>query len=292
MSFVQRAGGSALVAGVLLFGAASSCQYDWSLEPPADASTADASADAFASGGDAAPVVEAGTSSAYAAAVRADGPRFYWRFGEASGTNAFDQIAGKSDAVYGGAFTLGVPGAIAEDGDTAVFLDGNTGCITAGSIADYAGTAAFTYEGWYKPSVAIEGYWRLTNRQSADDMSSVSTVVSPDGGNLIERFVGGTQRAVGTKAVPGAGSWAYFAATYDGTELVMTTGVNGVVTSGSNGDGRSIPSYLGTLEMGCRSGVPSTFVQGALDEFAIYDRALTPAQIAHHYAVGIGVDGG
>ncbi len=274
--------------GAVLFGAASSCQYDWSLDGPTDAS----SSDVFESGGDGPPVADAAAPSAYAEAVLADGPRFYWRFGEASGANAFDQVSGKNDAVYEGTFTLGVPGAVGDDLDTAVVLDGKTGCIAAGSIADYAGTAAFTFEGWFQPAAAISGYWRLTNRQSSDGLSSVSAAVAPDGGVLIERFVGGAQRAVGTKAVPGAGSWAYFAATYDGTTLTMTTGVNGLITSSSIGDSRSVASYAGAFEMGCRSGVPSTFVAGALDEYAIYDRALTASQLAHHYAVGIGADGG
>ncbi|HEY6461522.1 MAG TPA: hypothetical protein VIY73_15250, partial [Polyangiaceae bacterium] len=86
--------------------------------------------------------VEASVDAAvtYPGVVMADLPLSYWRFGEASGTVAVDQM-GATNGTYVGGVTLGAPGAIAGDGDTAATFDGATGYVDMGTGFAFGGTA-------------------------------------------------------------------------------------------------------------------------------------------------------
>ncbi|MFL5821041.1 MAG: hypothetical protein ACJ76S_10225, partial [Solirubrobacteraceae bacterium] len=63
----------------------------------------------------------------------------YWRLGETSGTVASD-VKGAHPGEYEGGVTLGVPGLISGDPNTAVFFDGTSGDVTVPPSA--AGPAA------------------------------------------------------------------------------------------------------------------------------------------------------
>ncbi len=63
--------------------------------------------------------------SGYYAAVMADSPISYWRFGETTGLIAIDEI-GTIDGAYSSTLTLGVPSLISSESNTAVSLDGPT----------------------------------------------------------------------------------------------------------------------------------------------------------------------
>lgn len=54
----------------------------------------------------------------------------YWRLGESSGSSVACDFLGHDDGSYLGGFSLGVPGAIFGDSDTAVSLDGSTGQVS------------------------------------------------------------------------------------------------------------------------------------------------------------------
>src|SRR5579864_3854583 len=75
-------------------------------------------------------VLVAEAAGNYPAVIAADAPKGYWRLDETSGTTANDS-SGKGNALtYGGIYTLGVPGAIAGDPDTAVQFTGTGGVIS------------------------------------------------------------------------------------------------------------------------------------------------------------------
>jgi hypothetical protein len=70
--------------------------------------------------------VESGPLS-YEDTVLSDSPLAYWRVDESSGTVAHDITGNGNDATYTGGVTLGSSGALLNDSDTAVTLDGTTG---------------------------------------------------------------------------------------------------------------------------------------------------------------------
>ena len=74
------------------------------------------------------------TPPSYRASVLADHPVAYWRLDEETGTVMVDTSGNGNDGAYAGAVTLGQPGALASDGDTAV------GFGPAGGAASVAST--------------------------------------------------------------------------------------------------------------------------------------------------------
>src|SRR5213592_584293 len=74
------------------------------------------------------------TPPSYKASVLADHPVAYWRLDEATGTVMVDASGNGNDGAYAGAVTLGQPGALASDGDTAA------GVGPAGGTASVAST--------------------------------------------------------------------------------------------------------------------------------------------------------
>lgn len=69
----------------------------------------------------AASLIVVGVASAgYFETITAAGPEGYWRLGEASGTSAADASGHTHTGTYTGTVTLGVPGALAGDSNTAI----------------------------------------------------------------------------------------------------------------------------------------------------------------------------
>lgn len=63
--------------------------------------------------------------TSYSDEVLADGPTSYWRMGESSGTAMLD-AKGLNNGTYIGAPTLGQPGALPYDSNTAATFNGTT----------------------------------------------------------------------------------------------------------------------------------------------------------------------
>ena len=83
----------------------------------------------------------------YANAVLADNPIGYWRLGESSGTTALNSSAFGRNGTYNGGVTLGLPGAIPADSNTAAGFNGSTAFVSvAGSPFNLANN--FTLEAW------------------------------------------------------------------------------------------------------------------------------------------------
>ena len=73
-------------------------------------------------------------SSPYGSAVMQDQPLAYWRLGESSGTLAADFSGNTRDGNYNGGVTLGQPGAVSGDPDTASLFNGSSGYVTASAL--------------------------------------------------------------------------------------------------------------------------------------------------------------
>ncbi len=73
-------------------------------------------------------------STGYAATVLGQNPAGYWRFGESSGTIAADSSPSLDGGTYTGGVTLGQPGAIIGDSNTAATFDGSTGYFSSGVL--------------------------------------------------------------------------------------------------------------------------------------------------------------
>jgi hypothetical protein len=77
-----------------------------------------------------------------------------------------------------------------------------------------------------------------------------------------------------------AGTWYHFAVTYDGATMRMY--VNGALEA-STASALSIPNTTYPLRLGSLDPAPTNRFAGRLDEIAIYNVALSTAQVAEHY---------
>ena len=86
-------------------------------------------------------------TNSYVQVVKADAPVAYWRLGESSGDTAKDEI-GANDGAYLNSVTLGVPGAIATDTNTAVKFSSADGQKVDVPWSDVLNPPQFTVEVW------------------------------------------------------------------------------------------------------------------------------------------------
>jgi hypothetical protein len=235
--------------------------------------------DAELSGGGATSV----TSSIYASTVMGDGPVAYWRLDETSGTTAHDVTGHGHDGAYTASCQLGVGGALLNDTDPAAGFDGMTSTISAPPRdLDFAGTSPFSVEGWVSVGRINNAFHHVINHESpAGNREGYAVFVQSTGNLAFERFVA----AAGTTLQgPTAthNEWYYVVGTYDGA--LLTLYVNSTVAARAD-DTRSRSPLADDFYIG--AGESTRFYDGDIDEVAIYDKALTQAQItAHWHAAG------
>jgi YD repeat-containing protein len=214
----------------------------------------------------------------------------YWRLGEAVGPALLDS-AGSNPATAAGEPTLGVPGALAGDPNTAVRFDG---------VNDSA-SAPVQLEG--KTAITVE-FWLKWNEYANDDrlaMELTNNFNEVPGGFLVDPnssygsfAVGigiGSSRNVSVFARPSAGAWHHYAFVLDtqapASEQVVPYVDGQPVTYTKVESGTGAPAFASsTLSMMSRAS-NSLFGAGDLDEVALYGRTLSAAEIGNQYALSI-----
>lgn len=206
----------------------------------------------------------------YKDAVMGDQPISYWRLGEASGTTSTDS-KGTNTGTYAGGVTLAQAGAIG-DGDTAALFNGSTGRSDIPDAANLRFTTAFTFEAWVFPTASGTEAVILCKNASTDYEWRLDTANPPK-----QQMTG---LAVSGSAVP-LNAWSHLAVTYDGTNVryYLNGVLDGTVASAA------FPSSTNAARIGARTS-GSLWFTGSLDEVAVYDHALTVAQISRHYQAG------
>lgn len=221
--------------------------------------------------------------------ILADNPVGYWRLGESSGTTAVDSSGNGRNGTYQGSPTLGVAGGIVGDTDKAMELHGvGTDFISVPSAGVADTGNAITVEGWVNlDSVpAIDNNSPCLIAEQFPSGSSVRFAVGLDftaTGKMFAGFYDGTwRRAIAPTAVT-IGSWEHWAGTYDGTTIRLYR--NGAEVASSVQSVALPATGGGEWRIGKRWDSDQT-LDGRLDEAAIYDRALTAAEISEHYRAG------
>jgi subtilisin-like proprotein convertase family protein len=220
--------------------------------------------------------VTSAAAATYPVAVAADTPAGYWRFGEASGTTALDSSGHANNGTYLNGPVLGVPGALASGGNTAVRMDGvnDTIRVPDNNTLDVGDT--FSVEGWIKRSSTTQTHTMMVKGFQVVVMSAASGsqiwLRKPNVSTIARTNVavpaGGYHHIVVTKNGSGAGAVKIY---IDGAPVTVVDVSPAQVIQDTNsflimGDGAS--------------------TQADFDEFAVYDGVLTPARVAAHYTAG------
>jgi hypothetical protein len=192
-------------------------------------------------------------------------------------TTAIDS-KGLSNGTYVGGVRLNEPGATAGDSDRAVSFNGTSGRVEVPSQAALQLTGNFSIEAWIKPDAVVGTRWIL-QKGTLYYMYMIGSDV------VFGYWSGGIYRYLVAPGVVSAGSWQHLAGTYDGSELRLykngaqvasTPQVGAIATNGSN------------LSIGNLSATGTGSFTGTIDEVALYNAKLSPADISAHYGGGLG----
>ncbi|MCP3855621.1 MAG: PKD domain-containing protein, partial [Actinomycetia bacterium] len=226
--------------------------------------------------------------SEYNLTVLDDGPVGYWTFDEGSGSVAHDEVVGRNGTVVGASWSLPGPA-------------GSTSALSFDGVNDYV---------WLGNSpVLAPDHWSLEVWTRLDEAPVTrgenATLarsryygywldVLPDGRVTASYFpkspCHGNLKTITTDPSVTVidGEWHHVVATKDATDFVIF--VDGVEVA--RGAGASGTCYVGRrLAFGRDGNFNGGYYKGEMDEWAIYDHALTPEQIVEHWCVGGGLEG-
>ena len=222
-----------------------------------------------------------GGGTGYSATVLADSPAAYWRLGEASGTTAADASGNGRAGSYLNAPTLGQPGALSGDANTAVAFNGTNEYVQV----PYAGPlnpATFTVEAWAFVTGG-QGTFRslVTSRDYAAGNSRGYVLYAGNDNNWQFWTGNGSWEVLDGPAVT-LNQWTHLVASYDGATMRLY--VNGALAS-SQGAGY-LQNAVRPLRVasGNTDGAANFFLPGRVDEVAVYAGALSAARVSAHYA--------
>ena len=220
----------------------------------------------------------------YYYAVMSSAPVGYWRLGESSGTVAADESGNGLDGTSFNSPTLGEPGALAGDADTAIDIaTGQYVQVADNALLDV--TTGLTVEAWIKPDDTGAGHRGIVSKNSTSSapygyemaQSSDRLRVGAEVGGV---WYGSNYSADGSLV---AGVWQHVGFTFNGTDIRCY--VNGVLSGTPTSAVGTISTNTTHVRIGRRDYL--TEYLGAIDEVAIYDRALSADEIAAHYAAGL-----
>jgi hypothetical protein len=219
----------------------------------------------------------------YRSYVMADGPAAYWRLGESSGTTAVDEVGG-GDGSYVNSPTLGQSGAMAGDANTATSLNGSTGRVTVPAAATGPSvTGNLSVEAWIRPNPTQPAFSRVVARYNG---TTVQYMLAYEGNGKYLRFLldvaSGRPQAQSTAELRD-GLWHHVVGTWDGTTARLY--VDGVVQTNTGPGSGAVQLSNTTTVIGADS-IPSSYYSGVVDEVAVYDSDLSPAQILTHHQQG------
>lgn len=226
----------------------------------------------------------------YAAAILASRPLAYYRLDETAGMTAKDATGNGRDCTYVGGVQLGAAGIL--PGDTAVRFPSSPGngvvCNDKDAFA-FQGSKPFTIEGWYAPD-ALDGNYRDGFSRMDGSKTGYYGFFRAGQGFALQVFDSATfVCGVESNSFPCAGGGACggylnVVVTWDGANLIAY--VDGQASAMPCPPGllssMGTPFALGNLSL---LTCDSCGFAGAIDEVAIYDRALPASEIANHYAL-------
>jgi hypothetical protein len=245
-----------------------------------------------------------GTSeSAYAKLILSHRPRAYWRMGERSGTRIKDETGRGNDLVVEGTPTLGIPGAIAAEPDTAISFEARA---TARAInardLDFAGSGTagpveYSLEAWVRPAATDDGcpndcYYQylvcnVENNAAGYGIYFQLDKVNPQNPSTNNTgFFHQLTKADGllvVGAAPGLATWSHIVAVREATRLVLY--VNNTQRVGPTTN-LTLPPRASDFRLSKLCDFDSYWFLGGIDEMAVYDHALTSREVAEHYDQG------
>jgi hypothetical protein len=204
----------------------------------------------------------------------------YWRLGDTSGTTTGDASGNGNYGTVLNGVLRGQPDALVDDTNSAMRFDGTDDRVSVSGLSIPQG--AYTIEAWVNPDLeqtsrALAADWNGDGAMLYINSNGVFALAhSLDSANFVHS---------GVKHVPGR--WDYVVGTWDGSQA--TVYVNGEPVASKAVTAAPGGGAIGFEVAAHTTGAAGTQFDGSVDEVAVYNRALTPAEVALHYAEGTAV---
>ncbi|MGA2244373.1 MAG: LamG-like jellyroll fold domain-containing protein [Verrucomicrobiota bacterium] len=236
----------------------------------------------------------------YAAQVIADSPLYYWRFNETNGSAIAYGCENRLDATYGANTTNGIPGVPnppfygLETTNKGVAMNNSVSAAGAGFVTAPAlnlNTNAVTILAWLHPNAHITGAEGVVFSRNSTHPIGVGYL----GIRFPEDEIGYTwnQDNANTYYWPSKlfvppSQWSFVALTIAPTQAILYLGTNGVLLSATNSIAHDVEPWDGPTAIGADTlSVPGTVFDGQMDEVAVFNHTLSPAQIATLYTTAL-----
>jgi Concanavalin A-like lectin/glucanases superfamily/Fibronectin type III domain len=238
-------------------------------------------------------VTPTGAATTYASTVLGDGPALYERLDDPSGGVAADSSGNGTNARYAGGVSLNQPGALRNDPDGAVLLDGSTGYVSVPNASTLNLTGAISVEAWVKWTATASSVQDIIYKGDSASVAgasfSLAYIPGCAGCGLgLYSYIGNAYTcACQSGALPG-GQWFHLVGTRTaGGQLAFYVNGSLVATASDSGGAlNTVPQGIAIGASGSGSASSLYPVNGTLDEAAVYPVALTPTQISSHYHAG------
>jgi hypothetical protein len=220
----------------------------------------------------------------YKSTILADNPVAYYRLGEAAAATASDSSSSGLGGLYFGGVTLGIPGAIVGDSDTAVSFDGSSAHVRVlSAVGD-----DFSVELWINTTVDSLGgsqCYQGTGLVWSDVAGVANDWIVGYLNDVACFFTGNPDDSITGLTPLNDGNWHHIVATrmLGGDKNLYVDGMleNIGSTNANSLTGNPI------VEIGGNT-LDRRYFTGSIDEVAFYTKVLTPDQILAHYKAGKG----
>jgi len=198
----------------------------------------------------------------------------YWSFDENKGNVTYDQSlrGGNNGTLYNFGFDGNNSDWVVGRHGYALRFDGDDDYVDIGRLLDRA--TSFSIEAWAKNSPSgsdtlFNGYFQFFINLDNDN-------------NRMDWRIGdGSWDVSTTSPLPTANEWHHFVATWDGSTFKGYIDASGVVSGSTTISDLGVGLY--TQKIGAYAILSGGYFNGTIDSVAIYDRALTAAEIQSNY---------
>lgn len=226
-------------------------------------------------------------SSPYAQAVLGDGPVDYYPLDQSSGQPLCDASGRADDGTFAGSgLTFGIPGPIQGSSDDAVGADGQADVATSNGDSGVVGPHDLTLEGWFRTTTQ-QDQMVVSLGLGGTQHGNAGIGVWVTGGVTVRWDTYGGSAGLSPRRVdPYDGRWHFVAGTYDARSQAVTLYLDGTSlgTVSMPTDPTASPVRIGYWT----DTVYNQPFNGALAQVAVFDSALSAAQIATQWRIGDG----
>jgi hypothetical protein len=225
----------------------------------------------------------------YAQTVISNTPLAYWRLNETNGATVAADSAGPNNGTINAGVIVGVSGPQSpafvgfESVNTAMQLNGaGNSYLTMPTFNLNTNTVSIT--GWINPTGTQVDWAAIVFCRSGSTAAGLNfNDATTAGFNELRYTWSGNRYDTHTGLVMPTGQWSFFALVMTPTNATVYLGTNGVLNAYTDPIAQSAQPFDASLLIG-RDAFFGRAYNGGIDEVAIYNHALAPAQIEQLYA--------